>query len=108
MKHGVLGRRIKERRERLKLTQSDLGNLIGREWKTISRYENGEGMPPADILYELALALGVSMDWLVGLAEERIPSDLTPDERELLRRYRNQSQDVKQRALLLLEVLDGL
>jgi transcriptional regulator with XRE-family HTH domain len=63
-----LGDRIRQRREVLGLTQSDLAAMTKMRQNMISRLEHGDTPNPgADVLKRLALALRVSIDWLVGL-----------------------------------------
>ena len=62
------GRAIREIRERQKLTQTDIGDKIGADRGTISRYENGNIAPDFERLTGLAEALGVSLGKLFDLA----------------------------------------
>src|SRR5262245_12085507 len=54
-----IGARIRKARVRLGLTQSDLGNLVGRNQNTISSYEKGLRSIPIEKLTDLARALQV-------------------------------------------------
>ncbi len=47
------------------LTQSELGELLGVTNKTVSRWETGSYMPPAESMCELAKTLGVTVDELL-------------------------------------------
>lgn len=57
----VNGKVIKNFRERQKLTQKQLGELLCVSDKTISKWESGRGLPDISLLPELASALHVSM-----------------------------------------------
>jgi transcriptional regulator with XRE-family HTH domain len=71
-----IGDRIRQRREVLGLTQRDLAAMTNMRQNMISRLEHGDTPNPgADVLKRLALALRVSIDWLVGL----YGSDDAPD-----------------------------
>ncbi|MFC9660860.1 helix-turn-helix domain-containing protein [Nocardia sp. NPDC127606] len=59
---------IRRRRKQLQLSQAALGRLVGTDQKTISRYESGESVPDVVIGLQLADALGVSVNELVGRA----------------------------------------
>lgn len=67
-----LAKRIKKRREELGLSQADLAERMpgGREaGLQISHYECERRTPSAAALKDLAKALGVSADWLLGLRD---------------------------------------
>ena len=50
-----------EWRERLGLTQAELGRRVGRTYPTIGRYETGEIALTLDIIEELSLAMGITV-----------------------------------------------
>lgn len=58
--------RIRDLRERRKMTQEELGKAVSISRENISRYETGQRTPPADKLIKLADALGCSLDELTG------------------------------------------
>jgi len=103
-----LAARIRQRREALKMTQSELADLIDKDYKSISRYEIGERVPSAVVLGELALTLGVTSDWLLGISDKMMPDGITREEQELISQFRMQSKGVRARVFELLRVLDGL
>jgi transcriptional regulator with XRE-family HTH domain len=72
------GDRLKTAREARELSQKDLGDRVGLSDKQIWRYENGLNAPGADALTDIAKALEVSLDYLVGLVDE--PSGYFKDE----------------------------
>lgn len=53
---------IKELRVSAKLTQEELGAMLGVNRSTIAMWETGEAMPRADKLPELAKIFGCSID----------------------------------------------
>lgn len=53
---------IKELRVSAKLTQEELGAMLGVNRSTIAMWETGEAMPRADKLPELAKVFGCSID----------------------------------------------
>jgi len=57
-----LGKRIKELREERKLTQPQLGALINKDYQVLGRIENGRVNPSSFLVYQIAMALKVSMD----------------------------------------------
>lgn len=47
------GTKLKALRREKKLTQGDLGLIVGRKTEHISNYENGHACPPSDVLLRL-------------------------------------------------------
>jgi transcriptional regulator with XRE-family HTH domain len=62
----VLPRRIRERREYIKLSQAELGKIIGVGHSTISNYESGYSAPDPETLKYIANALETTTDYLLG------------------------------------------
>lgn len=67
---NTLPKRLKEAREKQKLTQAKLSEKTGADTlvnnASISDYENGKKIPTLESIYRLAQSLGVSIDWLCG------------------------------------------
>lgn len=59
-----IGRRIKERRKEIKLTQLYIGDKLGYSENVIARAERGRGLDLAK-LFMLAEVLSVSPQWLI-------------------------------------------
>lgn len=57
-----VGGKIKYYRKKKKLTQNDLGELIGKKNNTISNYETGTISPEQDALFAIANALDIKVD----------------------------------------------
>ena len=57
----LLGKRIRELRKFKKLTQEELGFLIGNSGKQIGRIERGEHNVTTSMIYAISLALDVCM-----------------------------------------------
>lgn len=67
---ALLGERIRERRQELKLTQTELAQKTGLGQSSINRLENGDTPDPrASTLNTLSAALGVTPEWLQGLGD---------------------------------------
>jgi transcriptional regulator with XRE-family HTH domain len=82
------GPRLAELRRARGLTQVQLAEAAGTTQRAISYYENDSGFPPASALIDLAQALKVSTDELLGikaLKVERIDSD--PEVRRMWKRF---------------------
>ncbi|MBX3082941.1 MAG: helix-turn-helix transcriptional regulator [Anaerolineae bacterium] len=88
----MLAKRLKERRELIGLTQTELGQRVGRTKQQIYRYEQGENEPDATTLALLSKELGASADYLLGLTDDPqghlSEAELPPDEQEALLAYR--------------------
>lgn len=67
-----IGKRIKDRRTEIKLSQEKLGSALGVNKSTIQRYES-QGVDPdkAMILSSLADELETTVEWLKGESDER-------------------------------------
>ena len=89
--------KLRQLRKENKLTQTELGNLIGVKHSIISLYELGERIPSPGVIKKLAATLHVSADYLLGI--EKNPtvdvSGLDEDDIALVRslvdtlRYKN-------------------
>jgi len=72
-----LGERIRQRRERLGLSQQDLALKTRMRQNVISRLEHGDTPNPgADVLKRLATALRCSVDWLLEMYDDA-PDDIS-------------------------------
>lgn len=65
----MVGTKIKEARKSKKLSQAELGNLIGTSGASIMRYEKGQRKPSKEIIEKIAIALDVSPTSLLGWDE---------------------------------------
>ena len=66
------GKRLRTLRKEKKLTQKQLGKMIGVQDSVISFYELGDRMPSPEILVRLATVLHVSTDYLMGLDKHSV------------------------------------
>jgi transcriptional regulator with XRE-family HTH domain len=63
--NGAIGSRIQELRRRKKLTQSELGEIIGVTASSIGQYEIGITKPKLDTLIKISRELSVNLEWLM-------------------------------------------
>lgn len=68
-----IGKFIAELRKEKNMTQQQLGDKIGVSFKTISKWENGRGMPELSLLKPLSEELGVTINEI--LSGERIQTE---------------------------------
>ena len=84
-----LGTRIRELRTQKRLTQAELGEIVGlNSYVQIGRYEIGKAKPAADMLSKLAKALDTTTDYLMNddLNDSSVTAQLT--DRELLKQFK--------------------
>ena len=72
-----LGKRIRKRRQILKITQQELAQALGMTPQHISAIEQDKGAPSLGLLPKLAEQLGVSTDYLLS-GKEGIITDTIP------------------------------
>lgn len=65
--------RIRDIREDLDLTQTEIAEKLGIRQTVYSRYERGENLLPITHLMALAEIYGTSTDYLLGLTDVRQP-----------------------------------
>lgn len=71
LKEKIIGKRIKECREDVDLSQKELAELIDVTPSAVNQYEKGEKIPSTETLLKLAKALGVATDYLLGASQEK-------------------------------------
>jgi transcriptional regulator with XRE-family HTH domain len=73
-----LGRRLRWRRRAAGLTQGELGAALGLRFQQIHKYECGANRMSATLLWRLACALGVEVDYFYeGLIREARSGPIT-------------------------------
>lgn len=65
--------RIRNLREDADLTQTELGRHINVPQRTYAYYESGERMLPPHVLISLAEFYRVSVDYLLGITDQKKP-----------------------------------
>ncbi len=65
--------RLKDIREDLDITQSELAAFLHIRQNTYSQYENGKRSIPIDILIKLAEYFNTSTDYILGLTDKKEP-----------------------------------
>jgi transcriptional regulator with XRE-family HTH domain len=74
---GVLAERVRRQRMSLGLNQTELAEQTGIPYQVISRVEHGHQSLYVERLVELATALKVSLDYLVGRTDDPTPMKRT-------------------------------
>ena len=100
------GSRLRERREALKMNQSELGQLLGVTGSAIGNYENGFSFPKADVLYLVFDALHCDANFLfqdemteTNEQDHTINERITHEEKQLLTCYRAMNGNGKEMLL---------
>ena len=79
--NDTFGRHLARLRKAAGFTQEELAAEIGATRRVIAYYETESQYPPADLLLNLATALNVSLDTLMGMA--RKPKAVKPSSRDV-------------------------
>ncbi|HDR1538122.1 TPA: helix-turn-helix transcriptional regulator, partial [Pasteurella multocida] len=88
----TVGERLKNEREKLKLTQEQLGAIGGVKRLAQANYESGKRIPDARYLAEIAK---VGMDIMYVLFGERANTAINDEELLLLHKFRNADPAVR-------------
>jgi transcriptional regulator with XRE-family HTH domain len=67
--------RVKELRQSKGWSQKEFSSQLGVAQSVIARYETGQKMASSDTLIDIAKLFGVSLDYLLGMSDERLIYD---------------------------------
>lgn len=84
-----IGKRIKEARDRLGLTQKQLAELVGVTASAVTNYENETSHPKETVLYALLKALKVDANFLFQDEMDQIAPSFDQREQTLIKKYRS-------------------
>ena len=86
-----IGYRIKEAREQLGLTQTELGKMVGVTGSAITNYEKETSHPKEQIIYKLMETLNVDANYLFQdvVHLPKIENNITLSEYEHIKKYRS-------------------
>lgn len=86
--------RLIEIRRKNGYNRKQLAEELGRPYRTITNYENGEREPGHDYIIEIAKKFGVSTDYILGLSDsstpintENAPSDFSEEAKKIAKDY---------------------
>ena len=100
--------RLKQLREAKNLTQLRLAMELNVSQETISGYEIGKAVPPAEMLVKLADTLDTSVDYILGRTDIKSTlraSELSEQEAEILTILRRQPEDKR---IFVFDLIKGL
>lgn len=104
---NTFGRRLKEERAALGLSQQEFGALGGVLANAQSKYEKGSRFPKADYLTAVACK-GVDVLYLLTGKRSRFKEDLPDEETQILENYRRLNQGDRSAFARLASSLAGL
>lgn len=102
-------KRLKELRQKKKISQQQLADIIGVSQQSVNKYENHNVEPDISLLIELADFFNTSVDYLIGHSEinrkyEAVsPYDLNTDEAALIDAYRSLTKEEKDSIHLIMK-----
>lgn len=64
-KDSKISQRLKTLRKELKLSQTDFGKKIGKNYHSVMRWELGRVNPPSNVIDHICDSFGVNKDWLI-------------------------------------------
>ncbi len=111
-----VGKRVREIRKSLGLTQTQAGQRVGVSQDMVSAYEKGKHHPSTEYLFWAAAEGGTTVDWIltgempeeyasrIKDVQKRYGLNLTSEERELIELYRDAPIDGKAAARAVLEI----
>lgn len=87
--------RIRELRQEMGLTQSQLGDRVGMAKTTISGYEKGDHQVDPAMICALCDIFGCSADYLLCRSDQRKPAALSPEDSAVLAAYHAADPDLQ-------------
>lgn len=100
-----LGNRVASLRKEQGLTQAQLGELLGIAQQMIASYEIGRRRVPVSMLPQLAHALAIPVDTLLGLSSGAAKRGPTP---QMQRQIERLSRLPKAKQKMVMEMLEGV
>lgn len=94
------GARIRSARERAGMTRDDLAKRLNIQYSALSKYESSAREPDFETLVQIANALRVSTDYILGCTEDQMRlkrKGFDADAESLLLKYQTLSEEAKER-----------
>lgn len=115
----AVGKQLKKRRKELKLSQTQLGDMLGITYQQIQKYESGANKVSPGRLVHLSKTLGVPLAYFFATVEEAVDTSelkphessrsvlLNPEKSRLLDAYDALNEDVRHKFFELVTALHG-
>lgn len=97
-----IGKKIRDARLTLNMTQEELAKRIGVSKNAISNYENGVSTPKLELLCAIMKHLEVDANYLYGVTKSQDTMKLSPREKQIIIEYRKLSPVEKKRFDMML------
>lgn len=103
--HTINIERLKKSREKLGISKQEAARRINVSQPAYLRYESGQRNPSIQVINEMALSFGTSVDYLIGLTDIDSPETLVvsksnePDLFEIVSSYKKLDDSQKKRLL---------
>jgi transcriptional regulator with XRE-family HTH domain len=94
MKSNSFGKRLTEVRKDKKMSQDEVGKLVGVHGAVIGRYERDEVKPSIEMATQLAEALEISLDYLVGSTDTLLEKSIVNRVLDIQKLKENEKQHV--------------
>lgn len=94
------GTRIRSAREQAGMTRDDLAKRLNIQYSALSKYESSAREPDFETLVQIANALRVSTDYILGCTEDQMRlkrKGFDADAESLLLKYQTLSEEAKER-----------
>jgi len=94
----MIGERLKQLRKEKGITQQKLAEILGVRKAAVSLYETGKNDPADPIKITLARYFNISLDYLIGVIDDRVryysednfvelPENVSDEEKQLVRNF---------------------
>nr|WP_306843958.1 helix-turn-helix transcriptional regulator [Chryseobacterium lathyri] len=94
LKSITFGKRLTEVRKDKKMSQDEVGKLVGVHGAVIGRYEREEVKPSIEVATQLAEALEISLDYLVGATDVLLEKNIVAKILDIQKLKENDRQHV--------------
>lgn len=101
---------LKKLREEKKLKQEDIAAVLEIARQQYQLYESGKREIPLHLAIKLSDFYGASMDYIAGKSDDKLgfsDSNLTSDEKNILRKYRSLDEKSQGKLIERLDMLCG-
>ena len=116
MGNPILGKKLRDLRKQFKMTQDDVALILNMSRSSFSKYETGMSSPPLPVMRKLANIYNVGLEYLIFDENVKIKmndpqnedendpelpfskiTDLRPEEKQIIGRFRTMSEEEKQK-----------
>jgi len=103
----IIGKRIANARKKKGLRQNELAEALGIKQNRLSNWEVGVTPPRADQIVSLTQILGVSSDYLLGIAEDGNDVELSYSKQQLIEHIKSASTSEVEKINQILNIVQS-